>query len=83
MKSNKELREQQPIFLTIYWCDRCGHTINSNDEKEHFHSEQCGGCKKFKRIDSDFGYCSSHDSVYGGRKMFEHDTCSKWVEGKW
>jgi len=81
-KSLKELRESHPLHLTIFWCDRCNRAINSNEE-DHYHDEQCGGCKKFKRVDHDFGYCSSHESVYSGRKTFEHDTCSKWVEGKW
>ena len=83
MKSINELKEKQPAFLTIYWCDRCGRAINQNEEREHFHKEQCGGCKKYRQIDADWGYCASHESVYGGRKMFEHDTCSKWLEGIW
>lgn len=78
-KSSQELREQAPSRLTVFWCDRCGRAINSNDERDHFHFEQCGGCKKFKAIDSDYGYCRSHESVYSVRRMFEHDTCSKWV----
>ena len=82
-KSLKELREEKPIHLTVFWCDRCNKSINSNEDKEHYHHEQCGGCKKYRSIDSDNGYCSSHKSVYSGRKMFEHDTCSKWEEGKW
>ena len=82
-KSSQELRETAPARLTVFWCDRCSRSINSNDEPGHFHLEQCGGCRKFKAVDGDFGYCHSHESVYGGRKMFEHDTCSKWVEGKW
>ncbi len=78
-KSAKQLKTEQPVWLTIFWCDRCGRAINRNEEKDHFHCEQCGGCKKFKAIDSDWGYCQSHTSVYSGRLMFEHDTCSKWV----
>ncbi|HYD40251.1 MAG TPA: hypothetical protein VEB43_05435 [Anaeromyxobacter sp.] len=82
MKTLKELRELQPVRLTLFWCDRCSRLINENEE-EHFHPEQCGGCRRYRRLDSDWGYCSSHESVYGGRPMFEHDTCSRWVEGKW
>jgi hypothetical protein len=82
-KTKRELKTEQPVWLTIFWCDRCGRAINRNEEKDHFHPEQCGGCKKFKRIDSDWGYCRSHTSVYGGRLMFERDTCSKRVEGEW
>jgi hypothetical protein len=82
-KSLHDLKREQPPLLTVFWCDRCNRSINANEERDHFHDEQCGGCRKFKSIDSDFGYCRSLDSVYGGRLMFEHDTCSKWVEGKW
>ncbi len=82
-KTSRELREEQPAWLTIFWCDRCGRTINRNEEKDHFHSEQCGGCRKWKVIDSDWGYCQSHESVYGGRRTYEHDTCSKWLKGEW
>lgn len=81
-KSSKQLREENPVFLTMFWCDRCGRLVNSNEERDHFHREQCGDCVKFKAVDSDWGYCRSHESVYAGRKMFEHDTCSKWVEGE-
>ena len=45
--------------------------------------EQCGGCRKYKKLDTDWGWCKNHESVYCGRLMFEHDTCSKWVEGSW
>ena len=83
MKTINELRKEKPVWLTVFWCDRCNRAINQNEDKNHFHSEQCGCCKKFKTLDTDWGYCSSHESVYGGRKMFEHDTCSKWIEGKW
>lgn len=82
-KSSQQLRTENPSKLSIFWCDRCNRIINSNEEKDHFHAEQCGGCLKYKRIDSDWGYCKSKESVYGGRKMFEHDCCSKWVDGKW
>ena len=69
--------------LTVFWCDRCGRAVNSNDERDHYHIEQCGGCRKFRKIDTDWGWCVNHESVYCGRPMFEHDTCSKYVEGKW
>ena len=70
-------------FLTVVWCDRCQRAINTNDEKDHWHEEQCGGCRKFQKHDSDFGWCKNHESVYCGRLVFEHDTCSKFVQGKW
>jgi hypothetical protein len=76
-------KKEHPVWLTIFYCDRCNRVINQNEDKDHHHPEQCGGCKKFKRVDGDWGYCKSYESVYGGRLMFEHDTCSKWVEGKW
>jgi hypothetical protein len=69
--------------LTVIWCDRCGRAVNRNDEKDHFHIEQCGGCRKYRAIDTDWGWCKNHESVYCGRLVFEHDTCSKYVEGKW
>lgn len=81
-KSRKKLGEERPVWLTAFWCDRCGRAVNQNEES-HFHKEQCGNCRMFKRIDSDWGYCRSHESVYGGREMFEHATCSKWLQGKW
>ena len=74
--------------LTVIWCDRCGRTVNQNDERDHYHDEQCGGCMKYWRSTqtpepADWGYCRNHESVYCGRLMNEHDTCSKWVAGKW
>ena len=39
-------------------------------------------CVKYRKIDTDWGWCKSRESVYGGRIMFEHDTCSKWVARK-
>ena len=68
---------------TVIWCDRCKRAVNTNDEREHFHSEQCGGCQKYKKHDSDWGWCKNHESVYCGRLMFEHDTCSAFVQGEW
>lgn len=69
--------------LFVIWCDRCGRAINTNDEKEHFHPEQCGGCRKFARTDADWGHCRNRESVYCGRSMSEHDTCSQWLQGEW
>jgi hypothetical protein len=40
----------------LYWCDRCGKAINQNEDKNHFHAEQCGCCKKYRQIDLDWGY---------------------------
>ncbi len=57
MRSWKTLRELQPVHLTLYWCDRCSRLIN-DDEDEHFHPEQCGGCRRYRRVDADWGYCS-------------------------
>ena len=82
-KTSKALRETMPPLLTVFWCDRCSRVVIANDERGHVHDEQCGGCLRFKAINADWGYCRSHESVYGGRRMFEHDTCSKWVEGEW
>ena len=73
---------ERPFRLNVVWCDRCSRAIHVKNE-DHFHPEQCGGCKLFRRLDANWGFCSSHESVYGGRRMFEHDTCSKWEEGKW
>ncbi len=74
--------DQQIARLTVFWCDRCGRPVNQNDEPQHSHAEQCLLCKAFKPIDSDWGWCHSRESVYGGRIMFEHDTCSKYVPGR-
>jgi len=76
-----EVKIEKP-HLAVIWRDRCGRVINTNDKPTHFHAEQCGGCRKFKPIDTDWGYCKNHESVYCGRPMFEHDTCSKWVKGE-
>jgi hypothetical protein len=74
--------KEEPIRnLTVLWCDRCGRSINRNDEREHFHIEQSLHCVKYRKIDTDWGWCKSRESVYGGRIMFEHDTCSKWPRG--
>jgi hypothetical protein len=69
--------------LTVIWCDRCGRAVNTHDERDHWHAEQCGACRKYQKINTDWGWCKHHDSVYCGRLMFEHDTCAQWVEGKW
>lgn len=69
-------------FLTVIWCDRCGRAVNQHDERDHFHIEQCGGCRKYDQVDTDWGWCRNHASVYCGRLVFEHDTCSQWLEGK-
>ncbi len=69
--------------LWVIWCDRCHRAVNTHDEPEHHHPEQCGGCRKFRRQDADWGYCTHQFSVYCGRLMFEHDTCSQWLEGEW
>lgn len=75
--------KEEPIRnLTVLWCDRCSRSIDRNDEREHFHIEQCLHCVKYRKIDTDWGWCKSRESVYGGRIMFEHDTCSKWAERK-
>lgn len=80
-KSLEQLRKENPVFLTIFWCDRCNRAVNQNEES-HFHKEHCGCCKKYRQTDGDWGYCSNDKSVYCGRKTYEHDTCSKWIEGK-
>lgn len=69
--------------LFVIWYDRCGRAVNANDEHDHFYLEQCGGCCKFKRVDDDWGHCTNRASVYCGRLIFEHDTCSQWLEGEW
>jgi hypothetical protein len=69
--------------LPVIWCDRCNRAVNCNDEQTHFHIEQCGGCREYKKHDSDWGWCENPESVYCGRLMFEHDTCSKWIKGRW
>jgi hypothetical protein len=71
----------EPIDGT--WCDRCHVFVEDRNAADHFHEEQCGGCLRFKAIDGDWGYCRSHESVYAGRLMFEHDTCSEWETGGW
>jgi len=76
--SLKQLREENPVRLNVFWCDRCKQATNADDERDHFGPEQCDGWKMFRAIDGDFGYCSSYESVYGGRLMSEHDTCSRW-----
>ena len=77
-------RKVNPLTGNLYviWCDRCGRIVNTNDEKEHFHAEQCFHCTGFVPINSDFGHCRNRKSVYCGRAMFEHDTCSKWIHRK-
>ncbi len=68
--------------LTVIWCDRCARAVNTNEEC-HFHAEQCGCCRMFRRIDTDWGWCKQRQSPYCGRRVFEHDTCASWVEGRW
>lgn len=75
--------DQKHALQTVIWCDRCARAVNQNDERDHWHEEQCGGCRKFKRVDADWGWCKNDTSIYCGRLQFEHDTCSQWVQGKW
>ncbi|HVJ86739.1 MAG TPA: hypothetical protein VM452_13900 [Caulifigura sp.] len=70
-------------FDGVVWCDRCKRAIDANSERDHFHGEQCVGCRKFKKLDFDWGYCKNNASVYCGRLMFEHDTCSAFIKGNW
>ena len=67
---------------SLIWCDQCDRVVDRK-ETDHWHAEQCGGCVKYKKVDADWGWCENHWSVYCGRLMFEHDTCSKWIEGEW
>jgi hypothetical protein len=83
LRSFSMRNEIDRALQTVIWCDRCKRVINLNDERDHFHGEQCGGCRKYKRVDSDWGWCKNHASVYCGRLMFEHDTCSAFVPGEW
>lgn len=69
--------------LAVIWCDRCSRLVNKREEPDHWHGEQCGGCSLFERLDADWGFCTNTQSVYCGRRMFEHDTCSQWIEGQW
>ena len=78
-----DIKNMPSATLYVVWCDRCGRAVNIHDERDHFHAEQCGGCRKYQRHDSDWGYCKHRESVYCGRLMFEHDGCSEWVEGEW
>jgi len=36
---------------------------------------QCGGCRWFAAIDSDYGFCFNQDSPNEGRITFEHGGC--------
>ena len=38
-------------------------------------SYQCGGCRWFLALDSDYGICANKDSRYDGRITFEHIGC--------
>jgi len=55
-KTSKQLRAENPAKLTLFCCDRCSRLIDSNEEPEHFHREQCGGCKKYKSKTGDWGF---------------------------
>ena len=77
-----ELNGMRPLSGDL-WCDRCEESFDKNRDLDHLHSEQCGGCQKYRELDSDWGYCASHASIYGGRKVGEHDTCTQWKKGTW
>ena len=49
--------------LNVIWCDRCNRVINLNDEPGHFHFEQCGSCRSYRKIDSDWGWCKNHSLI--------------------
>lgn len=38
---------------------------------------QCGGCRYFAALDSDYGICCNTQSVNDGRVTFEHGGCDK------
>jgi hypothetical protein len=73
----------QRARLTVIYCDQCGRIVDQDAERDHWHGEQCGGCGKYRKRDADWGWCENRESIYCGRLMFEHDGCSKWVQGQW
>jgi hypothetical protein len=67
-----------PRRLGVFWCDRCARAINANDERQHQHSEQCGNCSHFLRVEGTWGYCGNRAAVYCRMILFADDTCARW-----
>lgn len=51
------------------------YKANPPEVSEQAGPYQCGGCRFFLALDSDYGICANTDSPYDGRIVFEHIGC--------
>ena len=51
------------------------YKANPPEVTEQAGAYQCGGCRFFLALDSDYGLCASKDSPYDGKVVFEHVGC--------
>lgn len=67
------------------WVRQMHRDMDSPSYREEWLTEQCCSCKFYIRLIGllrpDWGVCSNSESKLDRTLMFEHDGCSKFVEG--
>jgi hypothetical protein len=60
-----------------------GSRLGADPYPDEWHSEQCGGCRFYVRLNgyfhADWGVCSNETSPRDGKTSFEHDGCDAFV----
>lgn len=51
---------------------------NEYDETSYYAGKQCGSCKGYRELDSDYGTCFKKESIFKNRLVFEHFACKKF-----
>jgi len=57
------------------WVKRCYQTGKEQPDYDNWIAHQCGGCRWFAALDSDWGICCNESSPNDGRVVFEHGGC--------
>lgn len=57
------------------WHKRCYQTGKEQTDYDNWIAHQCGGCRWFAALDSDWGICCNESSPNDGRAVFEHGGC--------
>ena len=59
------------------WVKQCYQTGEEQPDYDDWIAHQCGGCRWFAALDSDWGICCNKLSPNDGRVTFEHGGCIK------